>query len=83
MQTIYAEQAASISELKKQPSQLISQAEGRPIAILNHNVATAYLIPEATFEHLLDLLDEKQLYSIVHQRLNDKKKAVKVTLDEL
>lgn len=86
MQTIYASHAASISELKRNPSQLISQAEGEPIAILNHNIATAYLIPASTFEKILDELDELDelhLQEIVKQRLSDNKKFVRVTLDEL
>ena len=54
MQAIYAKHAASITELKKNPSQLISSAEGRPVAILNHNQATAYLVPAETFERILE-----------------------------
>lgn len=83
MQPIYANHAASVSELKKNPTQLINQAEGKPIAILNHNVATAYLIPAATFEKILEALDEQHLLSIVHQRIHDGKKSVKVKIDEI
>lgn len=83
MQPIYAAHAASISELKKNPTQLINPSDGKPLAILNHNVATAYLVPAATFEKILDALDEQQLLSIVKQRISDNKKSIKVTLDDL
>ncbi len=83
MQHIYATQAASISELKKNPSQLIDQAGGQPVAILNHNNATAYLIPAETFERLLDLLDDQALQRIVGKRLHDNKKPIKVSINEL
>jgi len=83
MQPIYANHTASVSELKKNPTQLINQAEGKPVAILNHNVATAYLIPAATFEKILDILDEHQLQIIVQHRLSDHKKGIRVNLDDL
>lgn len=83
MQPIYASHTASISELKKNPTLLITQAEGQPVAILNHNIATAYLIPAATFETILNALDEQELQAIVQQRLADNKKSIKVNLDDL
>ena len=72
MQHLYAIQAASISELKKNPSKLISEAEGKPVVILNHNIAAAYLIPAETYEKMLALLDDHQLEQLVYQRLHDK-----------
>lgn len=83
MQPIYASHAASISELKKNPSQLIEQADGRPIAILNHNNTTAYLIPAQTFEKILEQLDDLFLQSLIKRRLEDNKKPIKVKVDEL
>ena len=41
MRKVLAECSASISELKKNPSALIAEAAGVPVAILNHNVPTA------------------------------------------
>lgn len=83
MQLIFASHAASISELKKNPSQLIDNANGQPIAILNHNLATAYLIPAATFEKILENLDEQFLQTLIKKRLSDKKKIIKVNIHEI
>lgn len=83
MQTIYAEHAASISELKKNPSLLISAAKGRPVAILNHNVATAYLIPAETYERILEALDDQHLQTVVQKRLGDHKKPIRVNINDL
>jgi len=44
MQTLFATQVASISELKKNPTKFINDSHGKPITILNHNTAAAYLI---------------------------------------
>ena len=37
MQSILSNYTASITELKKSPTQLLKDAEGEAIAILNHN----------------------------------------------
>lgn len=83
MKQVFANYTASISELKKNPSSLISNAHGSPIAVLNHNTPTAYLVPAETFEGIMDLLDDIDLKDVVSKRLKDVKKAVEVSLDEL
>ncbi|MBL0702223.1 MAG: type II toxin-antitoxin system Phd/YefM family antitoxin, partial [Desulfosarcina sp.] len=75
--------SASISELKRNPSALIDQSEGEPIAILNHNKPTAYLIPAETYEELLDSIEDYQLGIIVKERQNEKIFAIAVDIDEL
>ena len=83
MESVFANCSASISELKKNPSSLIEQSGGEPIAILNHNKPTAYLIPAATYEMFLDTIEDYQLGLLVQERQNEKVLAVEVTLDEL
>jgi antitoxin StbD len=81
MQRIHARSSINISELKKNPSAVIIQAHGEPVVILNHNRPTAYLLPAATFEALMDKLDDLDLAQLVRDRQDEA--AVKVTLDEL
>ncbi len=83
MESVLAECSASISELKKNPSALIKQSDGEPIAILNHNRPTAYLIPAETYEAILEKLEDYQLGLIVKERQNEKISAVEISLDEL
>jgi len=83
MKTVLASCSASISELKKNPSALIDQAEGEPVAILNHNRPTAYLIPAETYEQLMEKLEDHQLGLIVKERQNEKISAIEVNVDEL
>jgi antitoxin StbD len=83
MKAILANCSASISELKKNPSALIDQADGEPVAILNHNRPTAYLIPAETYEQLMEKLEDYQLGLIVKDRQNEKISAVEVDIDEL
>ncbi len=83
MKTILANCSVSISELKVNPSALIEQAEGEPIAILNHNKPTAYLIPAETYEELMEKVEDYQLGLIVESRKNEKIEAISVDIDEL
>ena len=83
MESVFATYSASISELKKNPSSLIDQSGGEPIAILNHNKPTAYLIPAETYEMLLEKIEDYQLGLLVQERQSEKVLAVEVTLDEL
>ncbi len=81
MNIIYADKTASISELKKSPSNVIKSAYGEPVAILNHNKPEAYLIPAEAYEKLLDLLEDIELAEIVRERRNEK--SIKVNLNDL
>ena len=83
MKAVLANCSASISELKKNPSALIDRAEGEPIAILNHNRPTAYLVPAETYEQLMEKLEDYQLGLIVKERQNEKISAIEVNIDEL
>lgn len=83
MKAVLADCSASISELKRNPSALIEKSDGSPIAILNHNRPTAYLIPAETYEELLESIEDYQLGIIVKERQNEKLSAIAVDLDEL
>ncbi|CSE07567.1 toxin-antitoxin (TA) system antitoxin [Vibrio cholerae] len=58
MRQVLANCSASISELKKNPTALLNEADGSAIAILNHNKPAAYLVPAETYEYLIDMLDD-------------------------
>jgi antitoxin StbD len=83
MKQILSSCSASISELKRNPTALLTEAEGSPIAILNHNVPAAYLIPAETYEWLMDKLEDSELAQIIIDRASEKEKAIEVDIDEL
>ncbi len=83
MKQVLSSCSASISELKRNPTALLNEAEGSPIAILNHNVPAAYLVPAETYEWLMDKLEDSELAQIVIDRANEKGKAIEVDIDEL
>lgn len=83
MRQVLADFSVSISELKKNPSSLLSQASGSAIAVLNHNKPAAYLIPADTYEAMMDMIEDYELAKLVEARLEDKAQAVSVSLDDL
>ena len=83
MRQVLADFSVSISELKKNPSALLAQASGSPIAVLNHNKPAAYLVPAETYETMLEMLEDLELALLVEERKGDKDKAIPVSLDDL
>lgn len=83
MRRIFADCSASISELKRNPTALLKVSAGAPIAILNHNKPTAYLVPADTYEWIVEKLDDIELFTIVETRRSENTNAVEVNLDEL
>jgi antitoxin StbD len=84
MQPILANYTASITELKKSPTQLLKDSGDEAVAILNHNVASAYLVPSILYERMMDIIDDYYLAKEVEERLNyNEDELVEVNIDEL
>lgn len=83
MRQVLADFSASISELKKNPTALLNEADGSAIAILNHNKPAAYLVPAETYEFLMDMLDDYELAKLVESRRGELSEAVEVDIDDL
>jgi antitoxin StbD len=78
---ILADASVSISDLKKNPSAVIAAAEGFPVAVLNHNTPTAYLVPAKAWEALMDRLEDIELAEIVRER--EGQEEIEVSIDDL
>ncbi|MCC5795924.1 MAG: type II toxin-antitoxin system prevent-host-death family antitoxin [Methylophaga sp.] len=83
MRQVLADFSVSISELKKNPSSLLSQASGSPIAVLNHNKPAAYLVPADTYEAIMEMIEDYELGKLVEERLGERAEAIAVSLDDL
>ncbi|QDF29506.1 type II toxin-antitoxin system prevent-host-death family antitoxin [Halarcobacter anaerophilus] len=84
MQAILSNYTASITELKKSPSQLLKDAGDEAVAILNHNVPSAYLVPSELYEKMMDIIDDYYLAQEVEKRLKYKKEdLIEVNIDDL
>lgn len=83
MQIVLADVAVSVSELKKNPSAVLSGANGSPVAVLNHNRVMGYMVPADVYEAMIERLDELELAQVVKTRLEANEPPVRVSLDDL
>jgi antitoxin StbD len=81
MQRVEADIAISVSDLKKNPSQVMAQAAGQAVAVLNHNRVMAYMVPAARFEAMMERLDDLDLAKTIQDRADEQ--PIRISLDEL
>ena len=80
-QTIFARNTVSMTGLRRNPSEVIEVANQSPVAILNHNRPTAYLISATAYEEMLEQLEDAALTKIVKARAGGQ--TIKVKLENL
>jgi antitoxin StbD len=81
MELVLSEASVSITELKRNPSAVIEAAKDAAVAVLVHNKPSAYLVPAATYQRLLERLEDLELAAIVRTRAKERR--IKVALDDL
>ena len=81
MQNVMADRAVSVSELKKNPSAVMSGAQGGAVAVLNHNRVMAYMVPTDVYEAMMERLDDMDLAELVKARSQEG--PIPVSLDDL
>ncbi|MBC8999128.1 MULTISPECIES: type II toxin-antitoxin system Phd/YefM family antitoxin [unclassified Pseudomonas] len=81
MQNVLADMAVSVSELKKNPSAVLSGAQGGAVAVLNHNRVMGYMVPADVYEAMMERLDDLELAEIVRSRSHET--PISVSLDDL
>lgn len=57
-----------ITELKRNPMVIVDEAEGEAVAVLNRNKPVFYAVPAATYEAILERLEDAELAAVVHAR---------------
>ena len=68
MHSVLSHNCVSVTDLKRNYTQILKQANNQPVAVLNHNRPEAYLLPAAMYEQLLDLIDDAQDAQLVRER---------------
>ena len=82
MDRVYADRTISVTEFKTSPAKKVSEAEGRPLAVLVNNRPDFYAVPSALFEQLADILDDILIANTVRARMADGR-FVEVSLEDL
>jgi antitoxin StbD len=80
-QTIFARYTVSMTDLRRNPADVIEVANQSPVAILNHNKPAAYLISATTYEEMLEQIEDAELAKIVKARSGGK--TIKVKIEDL
>lgn len=83
MQSVLADVVVSVSELKKNPSAVLSGANGSVVAVLNHNRVMGYMVPADVYEAMIERLDDLELAQVVKARIDANETPVRVSLDDL
>ncbi len=81
MSTVLSQFAVSVTELKRNYAGVLKQADGAPIAVLNHNRPEAYLLPASHYERLMQYLEDLEDAKLVRERSNGP--FVEVKFDDL
>lgn len=81
MHSVLSHNCVSVTELKRNYTQVLQQANNQPVAVLNHNRPEAYLLPAAMYEQLLDLLDNAQDAQGVRERAAGPFASIRTQLD--
>ena len=83
IQAVRADRAVSVTELKKNPSAIMSDEDGSPIAVLNHNRVMGYFVPAQQYEQLLDYVEDLRLERTALERIEGKADMVEMPWEEL
>ena len=83
MESIYPDITVSVSEFKKNPAAVLSEAKRRPVAVHNHNKAAFYMVEPALFEAMLEELSDQALYRTVLSRMSERASAIEVDIDAI
>ena len=78
---IHSRFVASVSDLKKNPMEVVSNGFGEAVAILNRNNPAFYCVPADMYERLMDLVEDRELIKLAAQVDTDE--TVKVSINDL
>ena len=72
IQELLADTSISVSDFKKNPMAAVDSAEGFPFVVLNHNKPAFDCVPAASYEALMDKLEDQELNAIADERMGQK-----------
>lgn len=78
---IHSRFVASVSELKKNPMEVVNNGFGEAVAILNRNNPAFYCVPADMYERLMDLVEDRELLKLAENV--DTEETVKVSINDL
>lgn len=68
MDTVLANVTVSVTELKRNFSNILKEMENTPVAVLNHNRPEAYLLSADYYEQLISRMEDLEDAKLVRER---------------
>lgn len=78
---VHSRFVASVSDLKKNPMQVVNNGFGEAVAILNRNNPAFYCVPADMYEQMMDLIEDKELLKLAKQVEDEPN--IKVSINDL
>lgn len=78
----YADQIASISVFKRNPTRVMSEAGEASVLVLNHNAPAFYCVEPKLFERMMERLEDDMLGQMAQERWENGE-MVEVDIDDL
>ena len=78
---IHSRFVASVSDLKKNPMEVVNNGFGEAVAILNRNNPAFYCVPADMYEQMMDLIEDKELLKLAKQVEDEPN--IKVSINDL
>ncbi|MEN9989758.1 MAG: hypothetical protein RL508_737 [Actinomycetota bacterium] len=69
MEKFKVELAASITEFKKNPNEIVKKANGKAIAVLTNNKPSFFVLPPKLYEQLEELIWELEIAPVLIERM--------------
>lgn len=83
MQSLASKYVVSVSEVKKNPTGILKDANHHTVAVLNHNKPIYYMVDPEVYETLLEAAYDREITPVIQERLELRRQAVEVSPDEL
>lgn len=83
METVLSDLTVSMSAFKKNPAKILREAGQTPVAVLNHNKASFYMISPDVYEVLLESVYDRAIEPLLQARRSQIADAIEVDIDEL
>ena len=80
---ILTKRTMTISEFKKNPNEVVKNADNAPFAVMTNNKATFYVLSPEYYDALLEHVWELEITPEILKRQASKEPHVRVTVDEL
>ena len=64
---VHSRFVASVSDLKKNPMEVVSNGFGEAVAILNRNTPAFYCVPADLYEEMMDLIEDREFIKLAEE----------------